>query len=300
MQMIKISDISPLLFGIKDTGFELPIEYVQKFSKADGPIIIQSVMEPSVTLQMTVKDLVNGTTFRVNPITTEINEYNTLNEFTISIDPGVYQATITDGKESINSIPFSVCKDDSHLNDTMIIDYTNRDNITSFGAVFDVNNSKRTFRLRVEGGFKSSSYTLAISNEQFRTQRQEIIELYSVPYETATLIIGDNEGVPFEMARLINNIFCLSEVKINGDTYVRSESSIPEQQQILEGYQQFNYTLTLERSENISWNGFTEYPDGSSIVGNVSINVNNASDGEVLVFKGSEGSFVNQHNLESL
>ena len=111
MQMIKISDISPLLFGIKDTGFELPVEYVQKFSKADGPIIIQSVMEPSVTLQMTIKDLVNGTTFRVNPIMTEINEYNTLNEFTISIDPGVYQATITDGKESINSIPFSVCKD---------------------------------------------------------------------------------------------------------------------------------------------------------------------------------------------
>ena len=55
---------------------------------------------------MTVKDLVNGTTFRVNPITTEINEYNTLNEFTISIEPGVYQAIITDGKESRNSIPF--------------------------------------------------------------------------------------------------------------------------------------------------------------------------------------------------
>lgn len=298
--MIKISDISPLLFGVKDTGFELPVEYVQKFTKADGPIIIQSVMDPSATLQMTIKDLITGTVFRVNPIRTDINEYNTLNEFTISIDPGVYQATIIYGDETISSIPFSICSNDSHLKDTMVIDYTNRDNITSFGAVFEVGDLKRVFRLRVEGGFKSNAYALAIDNEQFRTQRQEIVELYSVPYETATITLGDNEGVPFEMARLINNIFCLSEVNINGKQYVRSESSVPEQQQIFEGYQQFNYTLTLERAENISWNGFTEYPDGSSIVGNVSINVNNASDGEVLVFKGSEGSFVNQHNLESL
>lgn len=298
--MIRVSDISPLLFGIKKTGFELPMQYVQKFSLTDGPILIQSVMEPSVTLRMVVYDLVGDAEYVVNPITTEINEHNTLSEFTISIRPGFYQAIISGNRESIISIPFAICENDSSLEDTMVIDYTNRDNITSFGAVFTVNNQKRTFRLRVEGGFKSDGRTLAVDNEQFRTQRQEIIELYSVPYETHTLTIGDNEGVPFEMARLINNIFCLSDVKINGDAYVRSESSVPEQQQIFERYQQYNYTMTLERAKNISYNGYTEYPDGSGIVGNVSINVNNATDGEVLVFKGSEGSFVNQSNLDSL
>ena len=94
-----------------------------------------------------------------------------------------------------------------------------------------------------------------------------------------TLTIGDNEGVPFEMARLINNIFCLSEVRINGVRYVRSESSVPERQVIAERYPLFDYTFNVERADNISFNGFTEQSDGSWVTGSISVNVANAKDG---------------------
>lgn len=303
--MVKVSDISPLLFDVKNAEFERPIEYVQKFSTSDLPIIIQSVDEPLKSLVMTITNLVTDERYSVNPVITKINDYNVLYEFTINIAAGLYKTVITDlqekpGLSKIESIPFSVCADDVHLKDTISIKYTNRDNITSFGALFKVGTIPRVFTLRVEGGFKSESRVLHVDNEQFRTQRQEIIELYSVPYESAIMTIGDNEGVPFEMARLINNILCLSDVKINRIRYVRSESSIPEQQSIAERYPQFNYTIKLENAENISYNGFTEYPDESSIIGNVSIYVDDAKDGEVLVFNKDAASFINQSNLDSL
>jgi hypothetical protein len=299
--MIKISSVSPLIFDIESTGFEHSIDYVQKFEREDIPILIQIVDVPNKTFTMLLVDLYNGTPYQISPQKYEINDYNTLYEFTINpSNNGTYQVRITNDQGEISvSLPFCV-HSSSYTPFTMQIEYTNADNQQAFGAVFDISGNKRVFKTRVEGGFKSDSRQLAVESEQFRTQKQEPINLYSVPYEKRTLTIGDNEGVPFEMARLLNNIFCLSSVKIDGVSYTRSESSVPEQQVIAERYPQFNYTLTVECSENVSYNGFTEYPDGSGIVGEVSLNVSNAKDGQVLVFDGNEGSFVNQSHLDSL
>lgn len=299
--MIKISSVSPLIFDVESIGFEHSIDYVQKFAREDMPITVQIVDDPNKTFSMSLIDLYNGTLYPVFPQKYVINDYNTLYEFTINpSNNGTYQAKITDESEKISvSLPFCV---HGALSSpfTMQIEYTNENNLQAFGAVFDVSGKKRVFKTRVEGGFKSDGRQLAVESEQFRTQKQEPINLYSVPYEKRTLTIGDNEGVPFEVARLLNNIFCLSSVKIDGVTYTRSESSVPEQQVIAERYPQFNYALTVECSENVSYNGFTEYPDGSGIVGEISLNVSNAKDGQVLVFSGNEGSFVNQSHLDSL
>lgn len=304
MPMVKLSDISPLIFDVKSPNFERPVEYIQKFSTAELPIIIQSVDAPSIPLSMSITNLITNERYTISPTKENINEYNVLYEFRIDIRDGVYKAIVTNINEgsrtAVESIPFSICSDRTHLNNTSTITYTNENNITSFGAVFKIGTSKRVFNLRVEGGFKSENRSLHIDNEQFRTQRQEIIELYSVPYESITMTIGDNEGVPFEMARLINNILCLSDVSIDGRKYVRSESSVPEQQIIAERYPQYNYTIKLESADNISYNGFTEYPDGSGIIGNVSIKLDNAKDGEVLVYNGTEASFINQSHLDSI
>lgn len=303
--MIKVSGISPLIFGVKNTGFERSVEYIQKFSSSDTPILIQVVDAPYKRLTMSVTNLDTGGKSTINPVLTVVNAYNTLYEFAINMPQGLYQAVLIDlderpGESSIVSIPFFICSNSAHLSDTIEIEYTNENNITSFGAVFKVGSVEKVFRLRVEGGFKSDSHALAISNEQFRTQRQEIIELYAIPYEVSTLTIGSNEGVPFEMARLINNIFCLSSVRINGVRYVRSESSIPEQQLIADRISQFNYILKLELADNISYNGYTEYPDGTEAEGYASLQITDPEDGQVLVFKKEAGSFINQSNLDSI
>lgn len=298
--MINISSVSPLVFGVESNSFEHPVTYVQKFADEDLPILIQVVDEPNTAFSMQLTDLYKGTVYPITPLSYEINDYNTLYEFTINPPNGTYQAKITrNSSDTVESIVFCVHDVDCTPH-TVLFEYTNADNLQAFGAVFDVSGQKRTFKFRVEGGFKSDGRVLAVESEQFRTQKQEPINLYSVPYEQKTLTIGDNEGVPFEIARLINNVFCLSSVKLDGVSYTRSESSIPEQQQIAERYPQFNYTLTLECTKNISYNGFAEYPDGSGITGEISMKVSGAKDGQVLVFDGEEGSFVNQSNLDSL
>ena len=296
--MINVSKISPLLFDVNYKGVEIDREYVQRFALSDL-ITVQCVVAPSASLSMSLIDLCSGRSVTVSPVSYDINDSNKLFEFVIPNGNGLYQAFISGAGGHTASAPFRFC-DPSELSNQIEISYTNRDNITSFGAVFDVNGNRRTFNLRVEGGFKSDGHSLSVDNEQFRTQRQEVVELYSVPYQIDTLTIGDNEGVPFEMARLINNILCLSDVRINGTRYVRSESSVPERQVIAEGYPLFNYTLNLESAENVSYNGFTEKEDGSWVTGTLSVNVSNAKDGQVLVFDDSSGAFVNQSNLDSL
>lgn len=297
-RMINVSKISPLLFDVRYNDIEIDREYVQRFADSET-ITVQCVVSPSTTLTMYLFDLCANDSFTISPISYDINDSNKLLEFIIPRGGSLYQATITGSDGHVSSVPFRFC-DREELSGLAEISYTNRDNITSFGAVFKVGGNQRTFKLWVEGGFKSDGHSLSVSNEQFRTQGQEIIELYAVPYQVDTLTIGDNEGVPFEMARLFNNILCLSDVKINGVRYVRSESSVPERQVIAERYPLFNYTLNLERAENVSFNGFTEQADGSWVTGTISVNVVNAKDGQVLVYDDSAGAFVNQSNLDSL
>ena len=58
--------------------------------------------------------------------------------------------------------------------------------------------------------------------------------------------------------------------------------------------------MNIENAENVSYNGFTEQDDGSWVTGTISVNVDNAKDGQVLVYDDSVGAFVNQSNLDSL
>ena len=296
--MINVSKISPLFFDVGYNGIEMEREYIQRFSDAEN-ITVQCVVSPSTTLSMKLQNLCSGVISTLSPVSHDINDSNKLLEFIIPPGNSVYRATITGSGDHSSSVPFRFCGQDE-LSDMVKMSYTNRDNITSFGAVFKVGSSQRVFSLWIEGGFKSDGHSLNVSNEQFRTQGQEIIELYAVPYQVDTITIGDNEGVPFEMARLINNIFCLSDVRINGVRYVRSESSVPERQVIAERYPLFNYTMNIENAENVSYNGFTEQDDGSWVTGTISVNVDNAKNGQVLVYDDSVGAFVNQSNLDSL
>lgn len=100
----------------------------------------------------------------------------------------------------------------------------------------------------VEGGFKPEGYSAKVDNEQFRNQFQEIVELYSVPYETYTLTCGNASGIPYWIVQLMNNILSLSDFNVNGEGYVRSGNAIPEMTQVSEEGQMFNMTILLEKS----------------------------------------------------
>ena len=244
-----ISEVCPLLFDVSSPSVERPVEYIQRIGWDNDPIIVQCLMG-NVSCYMRIYDLSTGQYIRVNPSKIKINNTSYLYEFMITMDHdnGIYKAVIMTGYQSLESVVFRKCDIDEFA-DCSLIRYTHPDNIVPFKAIFDAGDDrKRVFTLAVEGGFKTDGRSLHVSNEFFRTQNQKLIELYSVPYDDMTFTLGDNRGVPFEMGRLLNNILCLGHVEINGERYVRSESSVPEQQVVLEGSPQYIYTVKLERS----------------------------------------------------
>lgn len=297
IKMIKVSAVCPLLFNNYTSIIERPIEYFQKFAVGDPDIIIQSVDEPGVGISLSLIGLSTGTSSPIPVTTYEINSVNTLYEFVIPVpSSGIYQVRLSKGNAILDSLPFSVCPEEK-LKETALISYSHGDNTKQFGAIFILNNNKRTFHLRVEAGFKSDGVTFNVENEQFRSQRQEIIETYAVPYITETFTIGNNIGVPVSMASLINNALCLSEFKIDGVPYKRKDSSVPEKHVIQERFPQYNFTIELQKGNNEVYNGFIEAPETVITPSGVEIITSNPKDGEVLQYRQAQGAFVNSSKI---
>jgi hypothetical protein len=148
------------------------------------------------------------------------------------------------------SEPFTVCSDSLLLKETCLIQYSNEDNNSSFDNIFWIDGVQQVFEFRVEGGFKPEGVSPKVDNEQFRNQYQEIVELYSVPYNTYTLTCGNASGIPYWIVLFINDILSLSYFIVGKERYVRSGNSVPEKTQISEDGQMFNMTILLEKSTN--------------------------------------------------
>ena len=148
----------------------------------------------------------------------------------------------------------------------------------------------------MEAGFKPAGYSAKIDNEQYRNQRQEIEELYAVPYDSYVLTIGNSCGVPYWFGRHLNRILCVSMFDVNGERYVRSENSVPEISQVMEDSQMFFVTIALEPQEN-SISGVGGAPEQASSASIVGFVVNNPKEGEMLKYKESEAAFINTSRI---
>lgn len=258
--MIKTGDICPLFFNPLKNEFQQDIDYIQKFYTTDK-ILIQIFSDD-------YSDVVSAAI--CDNITNEDNDI-LLDEYRVNDTTRLFTASITGLKDSVYTLkirednsgtsivsePFSVCSDPMLLQETCLIKYSNKDNNSSFDNHFWVDGVQQYFEFRVEGGFKPGGVSQKVDNEQFRTQQQKIIELYSVPYDTYTFTCGNASGVPYWIIQFINNILSLSYFDVNGECYVRSGNSSPEKTQISEDGQMFNMTILLEKMgmSRISTNG---------------------------------------------
>lgn len=161
------------------------------------------------------------------------------------LDEGLYYVRVGWYSHEIRSATFEVVREASA--DTMLIEYSNSDNDTTLGNMFVINGVRKVFRLRIEGGFKPQGYTPSVAQETWRTQRQELRQLYSAPYDKWTLTIGRAQGVPVEYIRMINAILSCDMVYINGQRWCRSEGSTPEKTLVMQGAQMFTATVDMER-----------------------------------------------------
>lgn len=287
--MTSVGDICPVFFHTVRYPYAQAGRYRQCFDVEDG-IRIQLFCNSGETPVLYLNDKLNGTSDAVALASYEVNDSVVMYHITLTPPDGVYSLTL----EGVESEEFEVCDDAQGI----LIEYSHKDNNSVFDNIFWSGSVQYKFRFRVKGGFKPSGITMAVDNEQFVNQKQEIVELYSIPYTTKTLTIGDNNGVPYYIAEFINKILCLSDVRIDGERYVREGNSVPEKAETLGGKELFIWTQNLRSSQNdiAGIGGAQEEGTSASMVG---FSINNAQDGEVLVYDSSESAFINTNQLNS-
>lgn len=284
--MGKIGDLCPLFFNPLKDKFSVECDYLQTFYTEDNILLqVFGGSVPSVIL----RNLSSGIEEDLELNSHIHNESTTMYYLSISgLPDGVY-SVVVDGNESE---PFCVTSDVSILETTTLVRYSHKDNNSVFDNLFWIGDSQQVFEWRVEAGFKSSGYAARVDNEQFRNQFQEITELYAMPYDSYTLTVGNAGGVPQWFVRHLNRVLCVSDVRIDGKRWVRSEGSVPEMSAVLEGVPMYNATVSLEPMENsVSGVGGAEETGVSSSV--VGFAVNNPTDGQMLQYSESDSAFVN-------
>ena len=290
--MIKIGDICPLFFSPVKDKYAIDVDYIQRFHTTDK-ILLQIFADDGEVASASLNDLIKGTSSNIHFQTYEVNA-SVMMYYVVftSLPDSVYSITF----ERKESEPFEVCSDSNILEETALIRYSHKDNNSAFDNIFWIGDTQQVFEWRVEAGFKPAGYSAKIDNEQYRNQRQEIEELYAVPYDSYVLTIGNSCGVPYWFGRHLNRILCVSMFDVNGERYVRSENSVPEISQVMEDSQMFFVTIALEPQEN-SISGVGGAPEQASSASIVGFVVNNPKEGEMLKYKESEAAFINTSRI---
>ena len=288
--MIRIGDICPVFFNPLKYEYANKCSYRNCIDTEDG-IQLQVFCDEGEKPTATLNDKLNSTSTDIVFASTKINEDITMFHAELRPIEGIYTITL-EGKESED---FEVCENAGGI----LIEYSHKDNNSVFDNIFWMNDSQIIFKMRIQGGFKPSGISLAVDNEQFVNQIQEIVELYSIPYSTRTLIIGGIEGVPYYIAEMINKILCLSSVKIGEDYYVREGNSVPELVETIGKKEMFIYSVTLREGTN-KIAGIGGQKEESVTATGVSFSINNPNDGEVLVYSDDDNAFINTNKLDSI
>lgn len=293
--MVKVGDVCPLFFSPIKYEFGLDMDYIQKFHSSDK-IHIQVFANASEEVSASLNDLATSNSTSI-PLSTYNHNDNVMMYYAIlrELEDAVYTVTINGS----TSEPFIVCSSDTLLEETVLIRYSHKNNNSGLDNIFWINDIQQIFNFRLEAGIKPSDYSAQVDNEQYRNQKQEIEELYAIPYDVYKLTIGDSKGVPYWFSRHINRILCLSMVEINGTKYVRSGNSTPddEKETVNVDSQLFIYKVTIEPKNN-DIAGIGGSPEAGSSASFPAFLIDHAKDGEVLQFSAEKAAFTNVDKVE--
>lgn len=284
--MISIGDVCPLFFNPLKYRYSNAGCFRQVFSLSDN-IMLQVFCDNGEIPSASLNDKLKSTSSPITFLNYEVNESVRMYYAALSPSESVYTVTIGDEE----SEDFAVCE---NVNDSILIEYSHKDNNSAFDNIFWIDKSQQIFRFRITGGFKPDGVELKVENEQFVNQKQEIVEMYSLPYKTLDFVFGGSCGVPYYIAEFINKILCLSHVSIDGNLYVREGDSVPEKLDTIGKKQMFIYKVTLRPRENniAGIGGKTEIATSSS---GIAFLLNNPEEDDVLKYKKSQAAFVNEN-----
>ena len=284
--MISIGDVCPLFFKPLKYKYSNAGCFRQVFSLSDN-ILLQIFCDNGEIPLASLNDKIGNISSSIALLTYDVNESVKMYYASLSPSEGIYTVTIAD-KECEE---FCVCE---NIGDSILIEYSHKDNNSAFDNIFWIDEVRQMFQFRIIGGFKPDGVELKVENEQFVNQKQEIIEMYSLPYKTFDFVFGTSCGVPYYIAEFINKVLCLSHVSINGNLFVREGDSVPEKIDTIGKKQMFIYKVTLRPRENdiAGIGGKTEIATSSS---EIAFLLTNPEEDDVLKYKKAKAAFVNEN-----
>jgi len=147
------------------------------------------------------------------------------------------------------SEPFLVTSESAVLDGTTLIQYRFKDNRQREDVVSVIDLMPYFFDWRVPGGFKDGGWSFGVTNEQFTTQYEDVVELYARDYTLKTFTLGNAGGVPVRYGEMLNRVLTCSYVYFNGTRYTRSDAETPSLNVQVEGKDSFVFTQVLRKAQ---------------------------------------------------
>ncbi len=242
-----VSPFTPLFFiDHKTDGIDCG--YVQTFAVTDR-ILLELIGSSGDDVSAQVIEERSGTPLcQIVFNEWAVNEDTVLKFASISLSPGLYSVEISGiGK----SEPFMVTDDGMTLADTVLIQYSMKNNRQRNDAVFFIDGMQYFFDFRVHGGFKDSNWSFGVENEQFVTPNSDISQLFGLESTQKKFTLGCSSGVPVWFGEMLNRILVCSHVYFDGVKYTRKDAAVPEMNVALEGVNSFVFTQSLQQSVNL-------------------------------------------------
>lgn len=247
--MYRISPFTPIFFSPSGDRHGAKPKCVHLFSQTDRILIeVIATGESSAPPNLIVRDIMNGYESKYQWKVWAMNSSTTLYFIELQgMSDGIYTASI-----GLNvSEEFAITAEESVLQDTVLLQYSNADNRQRNDAVFWIDGMQRFFDFRIPGGFKDDNWTFIVNNEQFTTSENDKIDLYGQESTVKALTIGNSDGCPVWFADLVNRLLSCNYVYIDKVRYARNESEVPEMNAEVEGLKSYIFTQGLQRVMNI-------------------------------------------------
>lgn len=246
---MKISPFTPLHFSEANRSDGMPSRFIQLWAPTDQILVEVIASAGDTAPSASLYDAHTGSVIG----SVEWNEWKMNAEkvvfFTVLTGMSVGHYRLTVG--SLTSEEFRVTDDANLLSRTTLVQYRFKDNRQREDVVSVIDHMVYFFDFRVPGGFKDNGWQFGVSNEQFTTQREDIVELFAHDYTMKTFTMGNAIGVPVWYAELLNRLLTCSYVYFNGDRYARSDSEAPQIQTLVDGLDSFVFTQMLRKAQVI-------------------------------------------------
>lgn len=261
--MITASDHSPYFFGVLPPESGTPsVGFVQKFYcplvgyDCDAAVLQFFTDAAALSLcEFVPEDGGEAVIFTQVVVTEQINESLFVHTFdprgSVEMWRGMagrtWRARLVLGfTEHIISEPFGIVTDEDCLTDTLVLKYSHGTNVTPYNTLFVRQGQRQEWEWRVPAGMKASGYAAQIDNEDFRNQRQEVVQLFDAAFSRHTLTLGHAAGVPYYYGGLLNRLLSCDSVEAGGRRIRRSGNSVPQLAETFDGSASFHITQEIE------------------------------------------------------